>query len=338
MAMVCPECERTYPQALQCPGCGVRLQYQAVPRRAALTGAGPAPAGQWQHTPWGRILVGLLLTQGLAYGLQMLCTAGLLATDAEATRTVWATLFGLVLLQALQGLSLCIGGGLTGAGQSRGLFLGALLGMAHTAVWMAAQQLRGERLTEINLYAQPVLNLTFGALGGHIGSLIWRPLPTVTTPLTAPAKPRESAAATRLRLLDGPIAWARVAAGVGIVLAGVLWPKVILDFVVNASAGQLSLTSHLQAQLITWEITGLITLFGGAWAGATTRNGLKQGLCVGVSGSFILTVIQMFNRQAVLEQTLFVAICTLCLTIAGSWFGGQLFPPIAPTRRRAALD
>src|SRR5262245_51182876 len=112
MSMVCPECHGTYAQSLQCPTCGVRLQYQHAPRRHS----GLAAPGAWQHTPWGRVLVGLMLTQGLSYGLQLLCTAGLLATDEEANRTVWATLFGLVLLQALQGLSLILGGALTGAG------------------------------------------------------------------------------------------------------------------------------------------------------------------------------------------------------------------------------
>jgi hypothetical protein len=294
-----------------------------------------AGVGQWQHTPWGRILVGLLLTQGLAYGLQLLCTAGLLATDEEATRGVWATLLGLVLLQALQGISLLIGGALAGAGQSRGLFLGGLLGLAHTAVAMVLQQIRREPMTEVSLYAQPLLHLTFGALGGFVGSLIWRPLPTVTVPL-APPKLSRRHSASGLRMLAGPVAWWRVAVGIGVVIAGVLWPKYILDFVVNASQGNLTLTSQLQAQLITWEIIGVLTLIGAGIAGATTRNGLKQGLCVGIGASIVVIGIQMGSRAASLEQAILLVIVLLVLTAAGAWFGGQLFPPIQHMRRGRA--
>src|SRR5207253_2902153 len=97
MSMVCPQCASTFTQALQCPTCGVRLQYQLASRRSAATLAVPGAdaAPQWQHTPWGRIFVGVLLTQGLTYGMQLLCTAGLLATDEEANKAIWATLFGL---------------------------------------------------------------------------------------------------------------------------------------------------------------------------------------------------------------------------------------------------
>lgn len=335
MSMVCPQCDSTFGQALQCPSCGVRLQYQAASRRS-LAGALPDVGGQWQHTPWGRILIGVLLTQGLTYGLQMLCTAGILVADEEAQQTVWATLFGLILLQALQGLSLIIGGTLAGAGQSRGMFLGGLLGLAHTAVWMVLQQLRGELLTELALYAQPVLHLFFGALGGLFGSIVWRPLPTVSVPLATPPSPKKHANGPGIAALDGPIAWGRVTVGIGIVLVGLFWPKFILELVVNASRGQLSLQSQLQAQLITWEIIGLVTLFGAALAGATTRNGLKQGLCVGVGAAIVVIGSHLGSRNLQPEQMIFLTVSVLCLTIAGAWFGGQLFPPIQRIRRRAA--
>ena len=68
MAMVCPQCASSYEQRLQCPTCGVRLLYDF---------RGPKPAAQaaavrWQQTPWGRILIGLVLAQGLYFGLQHL--------------------------------------------------------------------------------------------------------------------------------------------------------------------------------------------------------------------------------------------------------------------------
>ena len=68
MAMVCPQCASSYEQRLQCPTCNARLLYD--PR-------GPKPAARssavrWQQTPWGRILIGLVLAQGLYFGLQHL--------------------------------------------------------------------------------------------------------------------------------------------------------------------------------------------------------------------------------------------------------------------------
>ena len=39
--------------------------------------------GGWQETPWGRIGVGLLLAQGVYYGLWNLGNAGLLAANPE---------------------------------------------------------------------------------------------------------------------------------------------------------------------------------------------------------------------------------------------------------------
>src|SRR5262249_23503666 len=104
MAMVCPQCNGTFEQRLHCPACGVRLLYRAGPSLARRTPG--AETASWQQTPWGRILVGLLLAQGLYYSLRHLCTAGLLASGDDAAHNAWDTLYGLVLQQALQGVAL----------------------------------------------------------------------------------------------------------------------------------------------------------------------------------------------------------------------------------------
>src|SRR6516225_9943625 len=93
MAMVCPQCNGSYEQSLNCPTCGVRLLYES-----RGCGVGQASADdQWLHTPLGRVVAGIFLAQGLAYGLRMLCTAGVLVTADEAQQSVWSTLYGLVL-------------------------------------------------------------------------------------------------------------------------------------------------------------------------------------------------------------------------------------------------
>jgi hypothetical protein len=332
MAMVCPQCNGSFEQSLHCPTCGVHLLYESRAR-----GSGQAQAdGQWLHTALGRIVAGILLAQGLAYGLQMMCTAGVLVTTEEAQKSVWSTLYGLVLLQALQGLSLLVGGAVAGAGQRRAITVGAVVGLTHSFLLVLIQRLQGEAITEIGLYGQPVLHIAFGTLGAVIGSCIWRPLPT----LTMPEFDAESKAARGRRRTSaweawrGPVAWGRVFAGIVIVTAGFLWGPALLNLVLEASQGKLRVNDHLQAQLVTWEIIGLATLLGAAIAGATTRNGLKQGLCVGIGSSIVLVGNYLGASLVGLEQVVFTVFSIMCLTIAGGWFGGQLFRPLGPVMRR----
>src|SRR5690242_14753136 len=96
MSMVCPKCNGAFDEAAQCPECGVRLLYQGKNRPSP---GHSDPSSQWQQTPWGRILVGMALAQGLAYSLELLFTAGILAATEQGSNGIWTTLWGLVLLQ-----------------------------------------------------------------------------------------------------------------------------------------------------------------------------------------------------------------------------------------------
>src|SRR4051794_32429186 len=107
MAMVCPQCKASFDQRLQCPHCEVRLVYQEGGEQRARSPS-PSPRG-WQQTPWGRIFIGLLLAQGMYYGLRHLCVAVLLATGATDPETLWASLEGQLLIQGLQVASLFLG-------------------------------------------------------------------------------------------------------------------------------------------------------------------------------------------------------------------------------------
>ncbi len=326
MSMVCPECQGSFEQSLQCPTCGVRLHYRPAARAAA------SPAGgseQWHTTPYGRIVVGILLSQGLGHGLQMLCTAGLLAASDSASRGVWGTLFGLVLLQALHALSLLVGGAVAAAGQRRGPFLGAIVGLVSGFLFLVAQVWDG-RPPDVAVYGQPLLALIFGTLGGLVGSSIWKPLPSLRAP-TPTARPRPARPA---RPTHSPTSWARVLVGIGVAAAGIFWPAVMLNWVVGHSYGIFRLESELQGQLVAWEIAGLLTLLGGAIAGSTTPNGIKHGFLVGLGGAIILVGNQLANRTVMLEQTFLLVASMLSLTVVGGWFGGHLFPPIGAKRRR----
>lgn len=335
MSMVCPQCKKAYKQALQCPSCRVRLSYHDAPTAHVENGPEPERSSQWSQTPWGRMVVGLILAQGLSYGLQQLLTAWWLASGEEGI-LVWTTLWGLVLLHSLQGVSLLLGGALTGAGQVRGILYGAYVGLVNGLIFLAVQRQGGEFLTDLVLFGQPFLHLVFGALGGFIGQVIWKPVPRIQTPEPMAFSPasRSRRGLGGPRWLAGPVHLSRVLVGAASVVLGVVSSNKILEFVVTTSEGKLSLTSHLQAQLVAWEIAALVIVFGAGVAGATTSNGLKQGLCVGVGASLVFVGIQLGHPKATMESMLFMLISMIGFGMIGGWFGAALFPPVVAQRKR----
>jgi hypothetical protein len=332
MAMVCSQCRGVFEQRLNCPDCGVRLLFQARLGQANNLGT-PAPS-EWQQTPWGRMAIGLVLAQGLGYGMQHMLTAGILISGEESS--VWATLLGIVLLHGIQGLSLIVGGALCGAGRDRGIVYGSLIGLVNGLIFLFVQRQSGEAMTDLALYGQPLLHLAFGALGGLIGTWIWRPLPTIALE-DSPVDKAPKRFGSSFQLLAGPVHLGRVFTGVFIVVAGVVWSNAILEWVLNASQGALAIKTHLQAQLVGWEISALTILLGAGLAGATTFNGLKQGLCVGLGAGVVLAGIQLGNPRAALEATTLMIASILALACVGGWFGCQLFPPVGSGKRRSRL-
>jgi hypothetical protein len=325
MAMVCPKCNGAFKQLWQCPTCGVRLAYRSA-SRAAL---GEVCAGSpWGQTPWGRILAGVVLSQGLYYGMRQLATAGLLATGDSAARGVWSTLVGLVVLQGIQGVCLVLAGMLAGAGQRQGIVFGAIVGVWNGILSVVVQGAVGVPHTAVTLLGQPILHTAFGALGGFIGSQIWKPLPTLAGPASPQVAPPIVAARARRPLFDGPVAWGRMLLGTALAVGGGIWAHVILDLVLEASNGALGIDDQLQARLVTWEVTGLAMLVGSALAGAGTTNSLKQGVCVGFAVAASLLGFRLVNGQFGLPDLVMTAGCSVSLGLAGAWFGGSLFPPL----------
>jgi hypothetical protein len=296
-----------------------------------------AEPDDWQQTPWGRLFVGLLLAQGLYYVLHHLLTAGLLATREDEANNVWATLTGLMLLQGLQVMSVLAAGLLTGAGQPRGLLFGSVVGVWNGVMFLLAQGWFGRPLTMMNMYGEPIIQAAFGALGGLIGSLIWKPSPMLLVPEVrrtpvpvAPTRERPSA-------LAGPIAWTRVLTGITLAVGGIVWVNVIRDFILEASEGKLRINTHLQAELVTWEISALALLAGSALAGANTHNGLKQGLCVGIGTGIVLLGIRLAGNTFAPLPMLLNLVSMLALGMAGGWFGSQLLPPVHRVSRRKRI-
>jgi hypothetical protein len=97
-----------------------------------------------------------------------------------------------------------------------------------------------------------------------------------------------------------------------------------------------ALGGSLLDQVVTWEIKVLALLAGGVLAGANTSNGFKQGLFVGIGTALVLAGVQPYIFDHWVEATVLLFVACLSCCTSGGWFGSQLFPPLAPFRRRLA--
>lgn len=338
MSLVCPQCKQGYEKNSVCPLCNVVLLYHAQNLQSELPSShdGTEAPPEWQTTPWGKIVVGLILAQGLIWGLQQLLTAGFLMSGDGTD--VWRTLFGLVMYHAVYAASLLIGGALTGAGQTRGILYGAFVGFVSGLISLLTRDHRNSVFPTLFIYAEPIVHLGTGALGGALGMLIWRPIPHLPDLENSAPVPAAPFSISLEGMFAGPVYLGRVCAGSFLIVVGVVWSQAIVDFLLRASHGALSISSKMQAQLVGLEIVAFAAMLGAAFAGATTRNGLKQGLCVGLCASVIILGIQFGNPKFTIESGIFTVGGIAVVSLIGGWFGGQLFPPLMPRRRRLYAD
>ncbi len=325
MAMVCTLCNTSHQQRLQCPNCGGRLVFRPA-GRSLLPGA----SRSWMQTFLGRVVIGLLLAQGLFLGLLQLTTGILLARlGDQGMQQLFRTTEGLILLESLRLVPLCLGGLLAGAGQRQAFFLGFVIGLCNSALAMFSQAVLTNQVSSLSWYGQPLSQALSASIGAWLGSTIWQPLNLVTAPGAVLRSPRHAALVRNQRpLLFGRVSRFRVCLGVLLTVAGCLWAEFLFQTVLHASRGLLDTASYTQDRIFAWEIRALSALFGGALAGATTSNGFKQGLYVGIGSSCLLLLIPQSH------VTLFIAsltgVSTFFLCTAGGWFGSQLFPPLVP--------
>jgi hypothetical protein len=330
--MYCSQCSATYEQRLQCPVCGTRLLYQDSRRRRSSN-----PVAGWQQTPWGRILIGVVLAQGLSYGLRQLATGVFLALYGDlGAQQALTSAEGLVLMQALQALALLLGALLAGSGQQHGAGLGAVVGVWNGVLVVLTQPLPGQALSSVMLYGQPMLHAAVGVLGGLIGATVWEPLQP-TLPVAAPNGGRQKSKKKKISWFAGRVSWVRVAAGSALAVAGTLSASLMLDLMIRFSDGRLSTSGTVDAtlmdQIVTWEIKALAVLAGGALAGSNTANGIKQGFFVGLGTAALLAALEVRFIDRWLELTFLIGISSFCLSLVGGWFGSALFPPLLPYKR-----
>lgn len=327
MAVVCPRCTNLYePSSGVCPRCGATTP--KIEPDHAVPGRGP----RWQQTAWGRILIGLILSQGLFYGLRHLLT-GLFLASGGSSQQIWEDVKNILLLQGIQVFGVLLGAVLAGGGQRNGLLLGALVGAWNGVLGVMLRQNPAQDLTVVGLYGQPLLQAAVGAFGGWLGALIWAPIPAISVPVglnptrRKPKRPQPSPFA-------GKVAWFRVLAGAAFSVAGTLSATMIFQKMLDVSGGRLGTTHELQDRIITMELKALALIVGGALAGATTSNGLKQGLFVGFGASMVLIGVQAPQTDRWFEFAILNMVATFSLSMVGGWFGGQLFPPVIKLDRR----
>ena len=85
------------------------------------------------------------------------------------------------------------------------------------------------------------------------------------------------------------------------------------------------------------SVYNISEMAGGALAGATTFNGLSQGLWVGVGAGAIIFGLRSLKSGPSLELLIMTLASSLCLALVGSWFGSHLLPPAYSVVRRKPL-
>jgi hypothetical protein len=362
MQWVCPKCQGTFHGQLLCPQCGVQMQEKGPPSAAATAVAPPRHvppiAAQsadrpMQLTVLTRLLIGLVLAQGLYYGARHFGQAILLG---QGQPDWWDGFPGLVTVQALQAGALLIGGVVAGAGHARGLIPGALLGVINACLILLVESLFGRPAAPQMGVILPLVHAGVGALGGLVGARIWRPWPSVPTHL-----PDAEAPGRFLRAVDlaseppaaapVPWAWGRLLLGAVLAAAGFCFNDKVRDFV---TANGVAVPGGLQGQLVTWEIAVLGVVLGGGLAGATTGRGFSQGLAAGLLAApavlavhlnrggdylpgqeFIANISNLPLGPPRLSAPLLAYLLTHVVLLASlcGWFAGQLLPPLRESGR-----
>lgn len=368
MAMVCPQCRKVFENDRDCPDCRVRLTFQpSQPTREAMA-ATAAPVEKWHQTPPGRVAAGLILTVGFGYGLLQLIGGALHFLGREADQDRLAPAVGFGVAMAALAVSAFMGGLVAGVGLRRGALFGMLIGLLGAGSALAAMHpgLLGETLRPIlgdvltassadaqvelaNVplrtavrYGSALLILLCGVVGGHIGSLIWQPPPSLAGPVfvAVPNRPAQAlatgnvyrpAAPVAPSQWSGPFSWGRICIGALIAAAAAFVSKRVLEVIVALSDGAFRLSGAQQESIALRGLFAFALFIGAAIAGSARPNGMKQGLAVGI-GAGAMQMGVLFLQQRMDESLIYVLLSGMILGPIGGWFGSSLAPPPPPPK------
>jgi hypothetical protein len=335
----------------------------------------PLPS-KWYQSPSGRMIAGALVAVGLSYGLLQLTVTVLkigLGKDSLPPEPGLGLFYGLQGLAALIAGFLTGVGRRQGArpGAMVGIASGIIvLGALHTSFFKFlltpfCSQLLGPGKVEdpvllrgavpMNLatfYGLPLLYFVAGGIGGLMGRLMFKPAPQLADPAGKIVSPSAAASVSGLKtnvmlpasnkdekpnIFSGSIAWIRCLFAIAFaIVGGSFGTKAIRQFFIDFTDHMFEIKSPDQDYVTLAEFFALSIFIGGAIAGATTPNGLKQGLVVGVGAGIGMVPFLSGGEQG--QYIPFIIISAMFLAPLGGWFGTSLVPPPPPPRVTRPLD
>ena len=285
MSMVCPQCKQEFEHDLSCPTCNCRLMYHL----SAFKAEGPLADDRgenWQQTAWGSNFrgsaagpgVGLRhaapvhggvpgqrrrhpISMGDALGPVFAPRSAKFEPDVlgratvrrpaqeRAPRRANRTCARIDIHRSCKGKRTCF--------CPRCSFIRSRSCSPGSVLWEEKGRSSGSRLR----------------------SWLWE------APFRKPRRNSPGPSSAPMHYFEGPVHFGRVCAGILVVVLGVFGSEMILRFIVEASGGSFAIHTHFHERLMLMEVTALATIVGSALSGATTFNGLKQGLCVGLGAA-----------------------------------------------------
>jgi hypothetical protein len=345
MRRICPQCHGNFETQFLCPNCGIETrdvaEHSVSPTRLAELDASGTPGLAT------RLIAGLLLAQGIYYGVSQLGIA--LSLGMNETNH-WAKL-GTVANSALMLLAVLIGSLLAGAGNPRGMAAGAAMGLVHALALIGAGFGLGGWPGDSMVFAGWIPLTVAGAVGGRCGRYLWPAIidfqrPTISS---ASASRASRSTADRRSRPKVPIAWSRVIAGAVLSIGCTVWAGQIRDYILTTSGGKFSVDSRLQLHFVTWVISALAMMVGGVFAGASTRGGIRHGILVGMIAAVGIFVLQsQVIKEALPAERFFASVLglpesatlspvrlglfllsnTVVLAMFGGWVGASLLPRV----------
>jgi hypothetical protein len=330
----------------------------------------PPLENRWYQSPAGRMVAGLMVALGLSYGLLQLTVTVLKARPEPLQPEVGLGVFFGLQAAALLIAGFLIGVGRrhgAGPGAIIGIFSGVAMLLALRSGMLAyltvpftsdlftlgkpkeVVLLQGKVPVHLlTLYGLPVLHMLCGGIGGLMGRILFRPAPELIAGgaprLITAGGPEPSAVGLKTHvvlpsnkpgeapsMMGGSIAWIRCIFAIGFaIVGGSFGTKQIRQFFIEFTDGMFAITSSYQDFVTLGEFFALSIFIGGAIAGATKPNGLKQGLVVGVGAGLGMVPFLSTGEQA--NYIPFIVLSALFLAPLGGWFGTTLIPPPPPPR------
>lgn len=341
MRNVCPQCQGVFDAQFLCPNCGVTLQEggASAPSYAEHSGESAVLGVNLAQ----RCLAGVLLSQGSYFALRNVSSA---VAQLIGSNDLLADGPGRIAAQIVCVLAGAI---VAGAGSATYLRAGLAVGFVNFVMFIGSQFAAGVRPETWVMAATGVCAIAVGAAGAFAGSRYWPSLETFV-----PVVKRKSEAKTKQKNLPKeppiPIAWARVLGGAVLSIGCTVWAGPIRDFIVHNSQGAFGADSRIQLQFTAWMISALAMLIGGAFAGASSRGGIRHGFLVGLLASAGVFIIHLQIVKEVLPAQrffsmvvglpdpdaptpgltiLFLLTNTLLLGVLGGYLGAKLLPRLA---------